>query len=75
MTRQILNRLRTGPYLQILVRGQQLLALRYQPDLLSILSVEREGQRYRASTIKRKFDVTERAHRRDPIIVISKRDE
>ena len=57
---QILNRLRTGPYLQMLVRGQQLLALRYQPDLLSILSVEREGQRYRASTIKRKFDVTER---------------
>jgi murein DD-endopeptidase MepM/ murein hydrolase activator NlpD len=44
----------------MLVRGQQLLALRYQPDLLSILSVEREGQRYRASTIKRKFDVTER---------------
>jgi murein DD-endopeptidase MepM/ murein hydrolase activator NlpD len=56
----ILNRLRTGPYLQILIRGQQLLALRYQPDLLSILSVEREGQQYRASTIKRKFDVTER---------------
>nr|ADI22875.1 membrane proteins related to metalloendopeptidases [uncultured gamma proteobacterium HF0500_32L01] len=58
---QILNRLRTGPYLQMLVRGPELLALRYQPDLLSILSVEREGQRYRASTIKRKFDVTEKA--------------
>ena len=57
---QILNRLRTGPYLQMLVRGRQLLALRYQPDLLSILSVEREGQRYRANTIKRKFDVVER---------------
>jgi murein DD-endopeptidase MepM/ murein hydrolase activator NlpD len=57
---QILNKLRTGPYLQILVRGPQLLALRYQPDLLSILSVEREEQRYRVSTIKRKFDVTER---------------
>jgi murein DD-endopeptidase MepM/ murein hydrolase activator NlpD len=57
---QILNRLRTGPHLQILLRGQQLLALRYQPNLLSILSVEREGQRYRISTIKRKFDVTER---------------
>jgi murein DD-endopeptidase MepM/ murein hydrolase activator NlpD len=57
---QILNRLRTGPYLQILVRGQQLLALRYQPDLLSIISVEREGKRYRTSMIKRQFDVAER---------------
>ena len=57
---QILNKLRTGPYLQILVRGQQLLALRYQPDLLSIISVEREGKRYRTSIIKRKFDVAER---------------
>jgi murein DD-endopeptidase MepM/ murein hydrolase activator NlpD len=57
---QILNKLRTGPYLQILVREQQLLALRYQPDLLSIISVEREGKRYRTSMIKRKFDVAER---------------
>jgi murein DD-endopeptidase MepM/ murein hydrolase activator NlpD len=57
---RILNRLRTGPYLQVLVRGQELLSLRYQPDLLSILSVEREGRRYRTSVIKRKFDVTER---------------
>jgi murein DD-endopeptidase MepM/ murein hydrolase activator NlpD len=58
---EILNRLRTGPYLQILVRGQQLLALRYQPDLLSIISVEREGNRYRTSLIKRKFDIAERS--------------
>jgi murein DD-endopeptidase MepM/ murein hydrolase activator NlpD len=57
---QILNKLRTGPYLQMLVRGQQLQALRYQPDLLSIISVEREGKRYRTSMIKRKFDVAER---------------
>jgi murein DD-endopeptidase MepM/ murein hydrolase activator NlpD len=57
---QILNMLRTGPHLQLLTRGQKLLALRYQPNLLSILSVEREGQRYRTNTIKRKFDVTER---------------
>ncbi len=57
---QILNKLRTGPYLQMLIREQQLLALRYQPDLLSIISVEREGKRYRTSIIKRKFDVAER---------------
>jgi murein DD-endopeptidase MepM/ murein hydrolase activator NlpD len=58
---QILNKLRTGPYLQMLVREQQLLALRYQPDLLSIISVEHDGKRYRTSMIKRKFDVTEQA--------------
>jgi murein DD-endopeptidase MepM/ murein hydrolase activator NlpD len=58
---KILNKLRTGPYLQVLIRGQQLLSLRYQPDLLSILTVDTRGQEYRINTIKRKFDITQRA--------------
>ena len=57
---KILNMLRTGPYLQLLVRGKRLISLRYQPDLLSILSVDLQGETYRVNKIQRQFDVVER---------------
>ncbi|MBO66844.1 MAG: peptidase M23 [Acidiferrobacteraceae bacterium] len=58
---KILNNLRLGPHLQVLTHKGYMISLRYQPDALSILSINRVGSSYRINTIRREFD-TRQAH-------------
>jgi len=57
----ILNNLRLGSHLQILARDGHMLSLRYQPNPLSILSINQAGSSYRIDTIHRKFN-TKQTH-------------
>jgi murein DD-endopeptidase MepM/ murein hydrolase activator NlpD len=57
---EILNSLRLGPHLAILRKGEEFQELRYQVDLLTILSVARTSREYQVKTIHREFDVAEK---------------
>lgn len=57
---EILNNLRLGPHLAILRKGEEFQELRYQADLLTILSVARTSREFQVKTIRREFDVAEK---------------
>jgi len=56
----LLNQLRPGPHLEVLLRGKILEALRYQHNQLRFVEVKRTGNTYVVQPIERQFDIVER---------------
>ena len=56
----LLNQLRPGPHLEVLLRNKTLEALRYQHNRLRFIEVKRTANTYVVQPIERQFDIVER---------------